>query len=327
MPRRRAAKPAARVGPAAVALEVSDLASGLPETLRLGTSSWSFPGWVGIVYDNAAPVGVLARRGLAAYAQHPLFRMVGLDRTYYAPLTAQQFAAYGADVPPDFRFLVKAFEDVTTPARRAAGGGARIGSTEFLDVELTKRQIVAPLVEGLGTRAGPLVFQFAPLPRAMLREPARFIERLHGFLAALPRGPLYAVEIRNRELLGADYAAALADAGACHCYNVHPRMPSVAAQAAVCSPERGAAVVVRWMLNGRFDYEGARQAYEPFNRLVDEDPGSRAGIAELCGRAAELGRPAFIAANNKAEGCAPLTLIKLAEEIVCRRRPARVSSE
>jgi uncharacterized protein YecE (DUF72 family) len=30
----------------------------------------------------------LARTGLRAYAQHPLLRSVGIDRTYYAPIQA-----------------------------------------------------------------------------------------------------------------------------------------------------------------------------------------------------------------------------------------------
>ena len=41
------------------------------------------------------------------------------------------------------------------------------------------------------------------------------MERLHGFLAALPRGPLYAVEVRNESLLTPALAQALADVGAC----------------------------------------------------------------------------------------------------------------
>lgn len=70
--------------------------------MRLGTSSWSFPGWAGIVYDHSVSTATLARRGLAAYARHPLLRTVGVDRTYYGPITAEDFAAYAAAVPDEF---------------------------------------------------------------------------------------------------------------------------------------------------------------------------------------------------------------------------------
>ena len=39
----------------------------LPTSVHLGTSSWSFPGWQGIVYGDAYSESALARVGLAAY--------------------------------------------------------------------------------------------------------------------------------------------------------------------------------------------------------------------------------------------------------------------
>ena len=70
------------------------------------------------------------------------------------------------------------------------------------------------------------------------------------------------------------------------------------------------------MLNRKFDYEGAKTAYEPFDRLVDEDVRSRKMIAELCRLALRAGRPAYVIINNKAEGSAPLSVLRLAEEVV-----------
>src|SRR5262249_60987729 len=80
---------AAMVSPAMVAL-----ARHLPRQIYLGTSSWTFPGWQGLVYDRAASTNVLARHGLAAYAQHPLLRTVCVGRTFYAPLPPASNPAY-----------------------------------------------------------------------------------------------------------------------------------------------------------------------------------------------------------------------------------------
>ena len=60
----------------------------LPTDIKLGTSSWFFPGWRGLVYDGVHPQVALSRKGLAAYAEIPLLRTVSLDRTFYASLTA-----------------------------------------------------------------------------------------------------------------------------------------------------------------------------------------------------------------------------------------------
>ena len=82
------------------------VAAQLPVTLRLGTSSWSFVGWNGIVYAPGTKQNQLAHGGLAAYGKHPLLRTVGIDRTFYAPIAEDLFAQYAVSVPPDFRFLV-----------------------------------------------------------------------------------------------------------------------------------------------------------------------------------------------------------------------------
>jgi len=306
------------VGPAPVTDTQRSIAAALPPLVRLGTSSWSFPGWAGIVYDRAASTEALARDGLRAYASHPLLRTVGIDRTYYAPLAARAFAAYAAAVPDDFRFLVKAHEVCTVPHFPERAGGTRHApgpNAMFLDAGYAADLVVAPMLEGLGAKAGPLVFQFTPMRPALVGGPDRFAERLYAFLAALPRGPLYAIELRTPALLTAAYAAALAAVGACHCFTVHPTMPDLAAQAAVVDVEPAPATVVRWMLGGDQRYEAARERYRPFDRLVDEDPPARAAIAARCVTAARATQPAYVVINNKAEGSAPLSGFQLAATI------------
>ena len=116
------------VDPAPVGDDIRALGAALPARIHLGTSSWSFPGWTGLVYAprNGKPATeqVLARHGLAAYARHPLFRTVSLDRTFYAPLTVDEFAHYAAQVPDGFRFVVKAPAAVADPVVRKPGSGA-----------------------------------------------------------------------------------------------------------------------------------------------------------------------------------------------------------
>ncbi|MEW6271987.1 MAG: hypothetical protein AB1689_22120 [Thermodesulfobacteriota bacterium] len=98
--------------------------------------------------------------------------------------------------------------------------------------------------------------------------------------------PLCAVELRSERLLGGAYADALHAAGAAHCLSVHPTMPPVEVQDAVAGAvQRGPALVVRWILRGTQRYEAARERYRPFAALVDEDPATRAVIAELCAAA------------------------------------------
>lgn len=304
----------APVAPAPVPEELAAAATRLPAGLRLGTSSWSFPGWEGIVYDGRASETVLARHGLAAYARHPLLRTVGVDRTFYRSIPAEEFRAMADAVPDDFRFLVKA-DRLLTSATNPAETNLRGPNPLFLDAAWAIDQVVGPMVEGLGPKAGPLLFQFPPTAPNLVGGRGRFIERLHGFLDALPPGPLYSVELRTPAFLTDDYARALESTGAAHCYTVHPAMSSLDEQLRVVRHYEQPAVVVRWMLHAGLAYDAARSKYEPFDRVVDPDEESLGRITVTVLDALIAERAAFVVVNNKAEGSAPLSVFRLARRI------------
>ena len=111
-----------KVGHAPLDPGLVELAAVLPPNLRLGTSSWTFPGWTGLVWDREYSDPDLSRHGLTAYAKHPLLRTVGIDRSFYRPMTAEQFARHAAQVPDDFRFVVKAPSLVTDAMVRDESG-------------------------------------------------------------------------------------------------------------------------------------------------------------------------------------------------------------
>jgi uncharacterized protein YecE (DUF72 family) len=306
------------IGPAEVEPELAEVARRLPPGVRLGTSSWSFPGWAGIVYDREASPAALARTGLAAYARHPLLRAVGVDRTFYAPVPATELAGYAAQVGEEFRFVVKAPARCTAPY--VIENGRASGRNElYLDAAYASDESVAPYVEGLGPKGGALVFQLPPQGDAACREPEAFAERLERFLAALPRGPAYAVELRDRKLFGAAYLRALRAVQAAHCVSVHPRMPAVDEQLRTLAGELRGLLVVRWMLGSGLGYDEARQRYEPFSRLVDEDRPTREALAGAAVEETLAGHPVLVIVNNKAEGSAPLSVFRLAERIAERR--------
>jgi uncharacterized protein YecE (DUF72 family) len=307
----------------------------LPASVHLGTSSWSFPGWRGLLWEGEHTEAVLARQGLVAYAAHPVLRAVGIDRSFYAPLAAAEFARYAAQVPESFRFVVKAPARVTDALIRGEQGAPAASNPHFLDPQVAAEHFVAPTLEGLGAKAGLLVFQLSPLPAEMSRTPAAahaFIERLGAFLDALPRhvgelAPLYAVELRNPELLTPRFVRRLRASGVRLCLGLHARMPEAARQSAALramdgDPEEGddwrmkGPLVVRWSLHAGLRYEQARARYAPFDRLIDPDILTRGTLAHLVHVAVKSGQPSYVIANNKAEGSAPLSMIELARAVV-----------
>lgn len=325
---RRAAVRPAKVRPAPTGAAQHALADALPPTLHLGTSSWHFPGWAGMVWDGEYESPALSKHGLAAYAQHPLLRTVSVDRSFYKPLSASQFAAYAAQVPDHFRFVVKAPSLVADAMVRGDNGRGMEANPAFLDPQLATAEFVQPALEGLAHKIGALVFQLSPLPGPMLAQLPGILQRLGAMLRALPAlrptapDGVIAVEVRNPEFLTPAFAQVLREAGATYCLGLHPRMPPIADQLPLLRALWPGPLVCRWNLSrrhGAYGYEEAKTLYEPFDKLVDPDPETRATLARVIAGTTGAGQRAYVTVNNKAEGSAPLTVLALAEAL---RSPA-----
>ncbi len=309
------------VAPATPRAEAIAIAATLPGKIRLGTSSWSFPGWSGLVYDGTFTESKLAKDGLAAYAAQPLLRTVSIDRTFYAPIAEADYAKYAKQVPDSFRFVVKAPMAVTSSYVRSETGTIVefADSPVYLNAEYAIDEFIAPASAGLGETLGPLVFQFPPQGRRITNNPDPFINQLYRFLTKLPPGLPYAVEVRDPQLLTSRFFKCLSATDTRFCVASHAKMPSPAEQIARMNAEMPVGdFVCRWSLHAGFRYEDAKSRYFPFNQLVDEDLDSRAALAIAAASAARQGYATFVTINNKAEGSAPLSVEKLAAAIVAQ---------
>jgi len=301
---------------AGVSDEVVALGKALPASVRLGTMSWAFPGWRGLVYDAAAPSGALSARGLSAYASHPLLGAVEIDRSYYDPLSADVLARYAEQVPDRFRFVVKAHEAcVVRRFPEHARYGSRRGqhNPSYLDPVYASEAVIGPIAAGLAGKLGAILFQFPPGADA---SGEAFPDELAEFLGRLPTGLPYAVELRTASALSARYVEALAAHGAVHCHNAWSAMPDVLAQARLVPPAARKPLVVRWLLAPGEKYAETRERFAPFSSLAREDLPVRSAIARLAAKAAAHDVPVLITINNKAEGCAPESAVRLARAIV-----------
>jgi uncharacterized protein YecE (DUF72 family) len=311
---------------AADASEWNDLAATLGPHVHLGTSSWNFPGWQGLVWDAAYPESTLSRHGLAAYARHPLLRAVSVDRSFYRPVDAATFAAMAAQVPPDFRFLVKMPALVSDAQQRDTGSGRAVAENPgFLDPRLALDVAVRPAAQGLGERLGALVLQLSPLGRRWLADLPALHARLAALFAAcvpeLSAGAVLALEVRDRALLQPELAALLRHHGVRYCLGLHDRMPTVAEQLPMLRALWPGPLVCRWNLQRGLRYEDAKDLFAPFDRLQAPDPANRAELARVIAGTVAAGYGAYATINNKAEGSAPLSAIELARAIGARLGP------
>lgn len=326
---RAAAPRKAAVQPAPPSERLVAIAAALPPLLRMGASTWSYPGWEDLVWDGAYDASVLAKSGLTAYAQHPLLRTVCIDRSFWRPLTASQYALYAAQLPVDFRCVVKCPSVVTDAQVRAEDGRGREANPAFLDPQLAITAFVQPALEGLGDKLGVLVFQLSPLPWDWLSRPVALFKRLAALLTAV-QAPLaqhpeviVAVEVRDPQLLVPAFADVLRICGATFCLGLHGKMPAIAEQLPLLRALWPGPLVCRWNLNrsfGPYGYEDAQKAHAPFSEIRSPDPHTRALLARSIAGITGAGQRAYVTVSNDAEGCAPRSIALLAEAVLDARR-------
>jgi uncharacterized protein YecE (DUF72 family) len=270
----------------------------------------------------------LARAGLRAYAQHPLFRTVSVDRSFYGPLREADVASYAAQLDqaaalapslPPFRILSKVWEEITTAVfpkhpRYGARGGER--NPAFLDASRFLSEVLAPY-RAYAHHFGPFLFALTPMPKGAFDERG-LADRVDAFLGAISAVAgssfQWAFELRNEELESPRWHDVLRNHGAAHVFTYWTAMPSIRAQLARNGPVRSPFVVARLMLPPFMRYEDKKAQYAPFDKLVAPQPDMRDDVLALLRAAEEADcTDAFILANNKAEGCAPLTVKALAE--------------
>ena len=157
--------------------------------LYVGTSGYSYKEWKGTFYPEDLP----EKQMLRFYGEH--FRSVEINNTFYRMPKESVLQAWGADVPADFKFVLKASQRITHMQRLKDAGD----SLSYL----------LKVSAALNDRLGPLLFQLPPY----LKKDA---PRLKEFLALLPPNRRAAFEFRDQswfddEIFGLlrDYRAVL----------------------------------------------------------------------------------------------------------------------
>ena len=165
--------------------------------VRFGTSSFASEDWVGPFY----PAGTRPADFLRYYATQ--FDTVEVDSTYYAIPSPRTVDGWVEKTPEHFLLAAKFPRTIVH-----AGAGAQPDPRLVLDRDATyaaRDQFLAVMAR-LGARLGPLVLQFPYFSKASFASRGEFLERLERFLADLPGGFTYGVEVRNRTWLGPELA-------------------------------------------------------------------------------------------------------------------------
>ncbi len=284
----------------------------------IGTSSWKYPGWRGLLYDPARyewrgrfAESRFRRDCLGEYAE--VFKTVSVDAAYYTFPTRGSLEGLAAQVPGDFLFGFKVTDAITLkrfPNLPRFGQRAGKPNEHFLNADLFAASFLHPC-ESIRSHVGLLMFEFSRFYPADYSHGRDFASDLDTFLGRLPKGWPYGVELRNRAWLTPDYFACLARHRAAHVFNSWEAMPSVSEQMALpASLTNPGLVAARFLLKPGRKYEQAVKTFEPYDSIKEENPEARAAGRALIvqGQAAGPKRTTFIFVNNRLEGNALSTI-------------------
>jgi uncharacterized protein YecE (DUF72 family) len=220
--------------------------------------------------------------------------------------------------PDDFLFGLKVTDAITIknyPDLDRFGHQAGKPNGNFLNADLFVKAFLKPC-ESVRHAIGLLMFEFSRFWPSDYAHGRDFIADLDKFLAQLPKGWPYGVEMRNRNWLKPEYFECLARHHVTHVFNSWGAMPPVGEQMSLpdcrTNPDL---VAARFLLKPGRKYEQAVKAFEPYDRIKEENPEARAAGRELIseGTAAGPKRRTFIYVNNRLEGNAIATIWAMVE--------------
>src|ERR1019366_383061 len=278
----------------------------------IGTSSWKYDGWFGQLYTPAryeyrgkVATKRFERDCLTEYAE--VFKTVCVDGAYYRFPDAKYLGGLVTQVPADFQFGFKVTDEITIkkfPNHPRHGARAGNINEHFLDAGLFANAFLKPC-EPFRKNVGLLMFEFSRFYPSDYEHGRDFVADLDKFLATLPKGWPYGLELRNKDWLQPEYFACLARHGVSHVFNSWQAMPPVSEQMAMAGSETNPALTAaRFLLKPGRKYEEAVKTFEPYAKVQEPYPDARAAGAALIadGKAAGPARKTFIYVNNRLEG-------------------------
>lgn len=280
-------------------------------TLRIGTCSWKFPSWYGLVYP--APKGI---NYLEWYAQH--YDTVEIDRWFWSLFGEDSLGLpkladveeYRRSVPDSFVFTVKAPNSITlTHLYRKAKADPLVENPHFLSPALSRTFLSR--LDPLDNTLGPVMFQFEYLNRQKMASQSRFQELFGAFTAQLPTGYQYGLEVRNAKYLNHSFFEFLLGNQLCPVLLEGYWMPSITDvyERWHSLIHRQEIIVIRLLGPDRQEIE--KETGKRWDRIVAPKDEELAAIVEMVENLLARGPDVYLNVNNHYEGSAPLTIERI----------------
>lgn len=289
--------------------------SNYHSNLRIGTCSWKYDSWKGLIYE--AEKDYKPYDYLIDYAKH--YNTVEIDQWFWSLFPSgaklpniETVKIYSDSVPDDFIFTIKAPNAITLTHHYAKQSSrykhiANQPNPHFLNIDLLKRFL--EILQAMGNKLGPVMFQFEYLNRKKMPSLNAFIEILKEFFDKAPKEFEYAAEIRNPNYLKQNFFEFLKDMSIIPILHEGYYMPPISKVTEELDISSDKPLIIRLMGPDRQKIE--KLTGEKWDRIVAPKDESLSSIANIVEQNVGQGRKVFVNVNNHYEGCAVLTIERL----------------
>jgi len=282
--------------------------------LRLGTCSWKYDSWKGIVYSDTNP-----KNYLKEYSKK--FNTVEIDQWFWSLFPPSKVVLpqkkvveeYKKFVPPDFRFTIKVPNSITlTHFYNDSKEDQLKPNPFFLSVEVFEEFL--NLIEPIKNQLGCLIFQFEYLNKQKMNSLSEFQLKFSEFYKGLnKKAPSIGIEIRNPNYLNEKYFKFLSELNLAPVFLEGYYMPPIVEIYSKFKKHINNIAVIR--LHGP-DRKGIEKiANENWNQIYINRDAEIKSIVEMIKELQNNEVDLFINVNNHFEGSAPLTIEKIKKNI------------
>jgi|WetSurSiteA1Bulk_404760.scaffolds.fasta_scaffold06692_1 uncharacterized protein YecE (DUF72 family) len=278
--------------------------------IRIGTCSWKYDSWKGIVYSDSR-----SKNHLKEYSQK--FNTVEIDQWFWSLFPPAKFVLpqknvveeYAKSVPDDFLFTIKIPNSITlTHFYNDVKEDPLRTNPFFLSVEIFNEFLntIEPIIK----KTGCLIFQFEYLNKQKMNSLSDFQLKFLEFQKKLGnKVPPIGIEIRNPNYLNEKYFEFLSNQNLFHVFLEGYYMPPIREIYSKFKKHIKNLAIIR--LHGP-DRKGIEKiANDNWNQIYISRDTEIKSVVEMIKELQANEVDLFVNVNNHFEGSAPLTIEKI----------------
>lgn len=277
--------------------------------LFIGTCSWKYDSWRGIIYSDNKDINYLQE-----YSRS--FNSVEIDQWFWSLFGKDKISLplpkvveeYARSVPDNFKFSIKVPNSITlTHFYRKSKSDPLKENPHFFSPEIFSKFI--DLLRPIHDKIGIIMFQFEYLNKQKMQSQSIFQQLFSDFFSKCDRNFDYAVEIRNPNYLNRSYFNFLKENQIGHVFLQGYYMPPIFDIYNKFETDISYKSVIR--LHGP-DRSGIEEkSVGLWNKIIEPKDDDISKVTKIIEKLNSRNLDVYVNVNNHFEGSAPLTIEKL----------------